>query len=322
MTPAPGVAFLACIERGRLEQQGLLLCRSIRRGAGRFTTASIHAFQPRAGTDAGAETVSALRDLDVIHHTDTLNRDFHDYPIGNKIFACAWAAQNLQEDILVFLDSDTFFANEPERIHLASGLDAAARPVDRKRIGSTGPRDPNEAYWKPLYAKFGIANDPCVETIVDGETIRAYFNSGLVAARRSAGIFEEWLDIFRRLMEGNHLPPNGSMQFMDQVALALVLSRRFDRVSQLDWRYNLPLPQRARLSDPARTARLEDMIHIHYHRWFNKPNFLRLLRPPLDLTGDVSRWVEDSLPFQPTIDDPMKFRGVETGVAAAQMNPP
>ena len=44
------LAFLACVERGRLESQAVLLCNSIRRNAGRFADAAIHTFQPRQGT--------------------------------------------------------------------------------------------------------------------------------------------------------------------------------------------------------------------------------------------------------------------------------
>jgi hypothetical protein len=305
------VAFLACIERGKLEQQGILLCRSIRRNAGRFANAPIHTFQPRAGMEIAEQTARELRGLGVEHHTNALNREFHDYPIGNKIFASAFAEQELDEDTLVFLDSDTLFAGEPALFDMPDDVDAAARPVDRKRNGSAGPGDPNDAYWSQLYQVFGVRAEPFVETNSDQEPIRAFFNSGLVVTRRSAGIMSEWLDVFRRLEKGKRLPPDGSMQFLDQVALAIVLSKHWPRVSQLDWRYNYPLPQRSRLAEPARSARLDQMIHIHYHRWFQKPDFLKLLRPTLDLESDVARWLVDQLPLPPLIDDPMKFRGVE-----------
>jgi len=305
------VAFLACIERGKLEQQGLLLCRSIRRYAGRFANAPIHTFQPRAGLEIAEETADELRALGVEHHTVLLNSRFHGYPIGNKIIVSAFAERFLDEEILVFLDSDTFFAGEPALFDLPGGVDAAAWPVDRKRNGSTGPGDPHDTYWTDLYRVFGVREEPFVESNSDQERIRAYFNSGLVVARRSAGIMNEWLDVFLQMEEDKRLPPDGSMQFLDQVSLAIVLAKRWQRVSQLDWRYNYPLPQRARLAEPARSAGLQEMIHIHYHRWFQKPEFLRLLRPPLDLESDVARWLEPQLPFQPTIDDPMKFRGVE-----------
>src|SRR5439155_21712611 len=58
-----GLAFLACVERGPLEEQTTLLCRSIRRYGGRFRAAPIYAFQPRAGHDIAPETRRTLEAL-------------------------------------------------------------------------------------------------------------------------------------------------------------------------------------------------------------------------------------------------------------------
>jgi hypothetical protein len=46
---ATGTAFVACIERGVLERQALLLFDSIRRYTGHFRTCPIYALSPRAG---------------------------------------------------------------------------------------------------------------------------------------------------------------------------------------------------------------------------------------------------------------------------------
>ena len=54
------LAFVACIESGPLEDQTILLCRSIRRFAGRFRDAPIYTFQPRAGTAIARETLDVL----------------------------------------------------------------------------------------------------------------------------------------------------------------------------------------------------------------------------------------------------------------------
>jgi hypothetical protein len=86
---------------------------------------------------------------------------------------------------------------------------------------------------------------------------------------------------------------------MDQLALAAVLARRWPKVALLDDRYNYPLPLRVRLQSPWRESQLSNLVHIHYHRWFNQPGFLRRLVPTLDPDDPVGQWLDEQLPFLP-----------------------
>lgn len=313
------IAFIACAEKGYLEDQTKLLCRSIRQFAGRYRESSIYTFQPREGTAVAPETLASFQDLDVTHITETINTTYPNYPIGNKIFICAWAERNLSEDIIVFLDSDTMFCNEPEAFALPDDVVAAVRPVDKKGRGSKGEKDPNDEYWQLLYNLCGVNSRPFVETTIYQERIRAYFNAGLIVGRRSAGLFQEWETNFLKLMEAAHVPTKRATQEatlnnMDQLSLAATLSDVMASVSILDERYNYPLPLRAINQSPLATAELSSLIHIHYHRWFRKPNFLRLLRPPLDPNDEIFTWIEPQLPLHPVLHDSLGFRGVEEAV--------
>src|SRR5215213_9848897 len=156
------VAFIACAERGTLERQALLLCRSLRRYGGRYARAPFYTFQPRRGTEVSPATLAALGGLGVEHVAERLNADYEDCPYANKVFASAWAEENLGEDVLVFLDSDTVMTGEPSELDLPEGFDAAARPVNNRKLGSTGPGDANEDYWKKLYEICGVAGEPFV----------------------------------------------------------------------------------------------------------------------------------------------------------------
>ena len=300
------LAFLACVERGRLESQSLLLCRSIRRNVGRFRDAPIHTFQPRAGTTIEDATLTELRAMGVQHHTDTLNRDFVDYPISNKVFACAHAEQTLDEDVLVFIDTDTVFVNQPDEFDLPAGVHAAVRPVDHKNCGSTGPGARDDPYWRRLYELCGVSRSPFIETAVSAQRIRAYYNSGLVCVRRSVGIFQRWLEHFLLVARVNHLP-NGNIHYLDQLTLATALAQ-FDNgeVRVLKPNYNYPIPKRP-LLPPVFQYPLDNLVHIHYHRWFNRPNFLREIRPAFNPESEMFRWLDGHLPLQPTIDEALRF---------------
>jgi hypothetical protein len=282
------IAFVACVERGELEKKALLLCRSIRRFGGRHAEAPIYTFQPRIGTAISRDTAAELAELGVQHITEPLNMTYAHYAIGNKIFASARAEELAAEDVVVFLDSDTVIVNEPRALELGEGIDAAVRPVDMhrsvrepaadddpfwltrfRRVSSAGTGDPMDEYWLDLYDLLGITPRPFVETTCSRQRIRAYFNSGLIAVRRSAGLFAQWRDDFVRLMEANHLPHNRPLHYMDQVSLAATLTRVWDRVTIPDDRYNYPLPGRDMLAEPYRSMPLDEAVHIHYNGMYD-----------------------------------------------------
>ncbi len=278
----------------------MLLARSIRRWGGRFADAPIHAFSPRLDRQPTSVTLRVLGELGVVHHTEARNTAFPDWGMGNKFAALTWAETNVDADVLAFLDSDSILTSEPEAFRLAPGIDVALRPADRKDKGSTGPGDPREPYWQRLYEICGVTERPFVETGVDGLRIRAYFNGGMVVARRSSGFLSAWQADLERLTGAGHLPPEG-IGFMDMLSLAATAARVIDRVQIVDERYNYPLPLRPAMPAPFRDAQLEALVHVHYHRWFNRPGFLGALQPPLDPESPIVRWLEPWLPFEPTI---------------------
>ncbi len=294
------LAFIACVERGYLEDEAKLLCRSIRRYAGRYSDAPIYTFQPRQGMEISAQTLSALSELGVTHVTDTLNTEFEEYAIGNKIFTTAWAEENLTEDILVFLDSDTIIVGEPADLDLPEEFDCAVRPCNRWEggISSTGPGDANEAYWQKVYRTCGQTAEAFVETVVDLKQVRAYFSAGLIAVRRQAGLWRQWKRDFHRLMEANIFPDDKRrLRQMDEISLAVTLTRNFQRVRVLDGRYNYLIYRRTELSSPIREAQLEELVHIHYISKFSIPGYLRQVQPEFDQSSAILKWIEQYIPF-------------------------
>jgi hypothetical protein len=200
--------------------------------------------------------------------------------------------------VLVFLDSDTVIVNEPVAFELCAGIDAAVRPVDMhrterepdddadpfwqtrfRRVSSSGPGDVMDGYWLRMYDLLGIEPGPFIDTTCSHQRIRAYFNSGMIAVRRSAGLFAQWRDDFLRLIAAQHLPDRRPLHYLDQLSLAATVTRVWDRVAIPDGRYNYPLPGRDSLLEPWRSMPLEELVHIHYNGMF----------------GAVSQWLEPAL---------------------------
>jgi hypothetical protein len=305
--PSQSVAFVLCVEAGPLEEQAILLARSIRRWAGAYADHPILAFRPRRGPRLGSETYSALDELGVEVIEEVLNVDHHDYVHANTIYSLIWAERHRDEEIIVWADSDKVFLSEPAAFDLPPGVDVAATgPYYHSRRGpkSTGPDHPFDFFWQRMYDLAGVTEEPYVTALADGKRLRAFWNGGLIVFRRRAGLAAEWLSFLNLLLEGGHVPDEGRLN-LDELSLSAILARDPAAAQQLDHSYNHNLALRARLPEPERSWRLTDLVSVHYHIWFNRIGFLEDLRPPLDPSEERYRWLQDFLPMEPTNTRPL-----------------
>ncbi len=295
--------FVVCVEAGRLEGETLLLCESIRRFGGTHASAPIAAYRPRTGDALESATRERLDALNVELNEEPLNSEHAYYPIANKLYAAASAERTALEDMIVLLDSDAVILAQPDALALSDGIDAAVSPVGRAGDGSTGPGHENDGYWERLYELAAAAGRPFSTTWLTGEPIRAYWNAGLVATRRRAGLMGAWLELFIRLVDTGHVPERG-MDQLDQLALAGVLARDPESVATLPDPYNYRLTRRPDLKRPARKLDLADLVHVHYMKAFYVRGFLEAVRPPLRTDTPQFGWLATRLPLQPEIEVP------------------
>lgn len=293
------IAFLLCVESGRLESETLLAVESLRRWGGAWAESPVYAFAPREGFDPGPETIERLEALDAHFVGERLVDRFEEYPTFNKVAVSAWAERELDHEVLVFTDSDTVFIGEPAELAPGDWL-AACRPVDRRIAGSKG-KGKGEPFWGKMYAELGVRERPFVRTVVGKTEVRAYWNSGLLAARRSAGLFGAWERALERLFDAEIVQKRWP-HFMDQLSWAGVTADVHDRVRVLSDAYNYPLRHRLALG-PASEYELEQIVHMHYRLWFHLPDALAKILPPFDPDGERYRWLEERLPLEPTVED-------------------
>ena len=275
----------------------LLLCRSIRRFAGALQAAPLTVMTPSRVEPPTETTRAALARLDVEFLHVPINDEEPVLPFANKVFAGALLEERCREDVIVFADSDSIFTAEPRELLLPAGHAAAVRPVNSPQVASSGPGDRHEPFWEGVHRLCGTSPPPFVRTAVSGDRVHAYFNSGLVAVRREAGMMTQWRSDFLRLMRARHVPPSGKINQLDQVALAVTLARRPAEVQVLDARHNYPLPLRDRMPEPQRSAALEDLVHVHYFRSLHEPGFLERLGVATD--GPIGMWLAPHLPLEP-----------------------
>ncbi len=292
-------AFLFCVEHGRLESEAILLAESLRAWGGSCAESPLYAFAPRPEFQPTSETVARLTELGCTLIDEPLVDRFADNPTFNKIPVCAWAERELEHETLVFTDTDCVFMGEPAELAEGDWV-AAMRPVDRRIAGSRG-KGKGEPYWRKMYEALGVENRPFVRTTVGQMEIRAYWNSGLIAARRSAGLFGAWMPTLERLYEAN-LVDDRWPQFMDQISWAMVATDHHDRVRILSDAYNYPLRHRPSLTAEAIELDLAELVHVHYRLWFHIPDALAKVEPPFDPQSERYRWLAERLPLEPEIE--------------------
>jgi hypothetical protein len=291
---------LICVEHGRLESEAITLVESLRAWGGSCAEAPVYAFAPRPDFQPDAATVDRLTELGATFIDEHLVDRFADTPTFNKVSVSAWAERELDHETLVFTDTDCIFMSEPSELAGGDWV-AAMRPVDRRIAGSRG-KGKGEPYWQKMYAELGVKDRPFVRTTVGQMEIRAYWNSGLVAARRSAGLFAAWEDALVRLYDAD-VVTNRWPHFMDQLSWAAVTTDVHDRVRILSDGYNYPLRHRAALVPEAVEMDLADIVHLHYRLWFHMADSLLKVNPPFDPDTDRYRWLAERLPLQPEVDE-------------------
>ena len=265
------IAVLCCTEAGRLERQSVLLCETIRRWAGRFADVPLYSFQPRRGPELARTTRQRFAELGVMHLEGSLNVCVPGYGFGNKAHAAAFAEAFLDHDILVVMDSDMLVLAEPAEFDLPESVDLAIRPEPFK-VAGTNDNDENVEMWDAFERHAGFGGPRrYVETVVSRERIRAYYNSGLIVARRTLGLMRRWHDLTESFATSGVVPQDSRAIFTEQYGLAMAIATLGLEPQILPPTYNYGLPWHAQLPDGVRAGSLEDVVVAHYFHMLDLP---------------------------------------------------
>jgi glycosyltransferase involved in cell wall biosynthesis len=307
--------FVLCIENNAIREQALMLCRSVRRFAGRHCDARIIAYAPRPGLGVDRATRDAL-DACAVEYVDApLNTTCREYPPANRVFAGADAEARATTDFLIVLDSDTVWLGEPD---LPVDADAGVRPVDSKGSATRGPGDRFEAYWAQLAEMCGTSLDrlPMMRSTIGAERIRASYNAGFTIVRRRLGILTRCADVFAASVRARMRPYVGTgIEIVastgsvgregseywgsSQAALTLAIWATTDRVVHYPDHYNVPLHLIGSEGEIDPRWRAQPPVHVHYHWMFDERHHevaLELLAR-LGVADDRRAWLANRLPL-------------------------
>ena len=255
----------AAVERSRAR----MLIDSIRSFGGGLSDCPIWLFEtdPQTAPDHG------LEDLDVQVFSLSVPDTVRQYCFADKVYACARAEELAPPDVqsLIWIDPACLVINPPLLFDLGPSFDAAVRPVHIRNVGLP-PAEPLNGFWKKIYETVGVQDiQTSVETFVDVQRIRAYFNSHAFAVRPSKGLLRRWFECFEALVcdedyqkgacqdEGHHI-------FLHQAVSSALLAASLDpeRVRVLPPDYNYPYNLHPSVPVDRRAAALNDLVCIAY----------------------------------------------------------
>lgn len=303
--------FIFCVEKGVLEHQAKLLVNSIKQFFSNKEL-EIHAYSPREDSLPSLSTIKFFKENNVDWVCDNLNVEYKQYPIANKVLACNHFEKSHPEiDNILFVDTDTVFLN-PVNLTQTEGK-ILLRPVDNKGPGSEGENDKNDEFWKNVFDLFSLERPKGkIETTVGQSLINSYFNAGFIWAHKLPGFFEQWHEDFKEILLSDLRPlsyqsrENNNFRCLDQVALAVTVARFRSHLEILPLTYNYPVPFRPRMQDRIGHPEFKDLVHVHYHKWFQHPFFLDHVTNEVEKHSQQYKWLKNHLPLSPNIEDVFK----------------
>jgi hypothetical protein len=195
------------------------------------------------------------------------------YPFGAKVVACAQAEARVGRDTnsLVWLGAGCLVLNPPTLFALGSDCDAAFRPVHIANVGS--PRSgPLDDYWAAVYAAARVHDgDRSVESLLDRQRLRPYYNTHCFSVNPGLGLLAEWRRTFEAMVadaafQAGPCRDEPHRIFLHQAVLSALITKSVapGRLRVLPPSYSYPLHFHAKLAGARRMRRMNDIVCAAY----------------------------------------------------------
>lgn len=288
--------IVTCVEAGIYEVYVFVLARSIRRFAGELSDVEIVAVAPRKKHYCSEIVSRALSRLDVEVVFQDLNWQYSNYPLANKPFVLQ--AFQAADGPTLWLDSDTVVVRDLAPV-LAYKTEVMACPVFAKGIGSAGPEDFNEYYWSALYELCGNLREVYCSTILGGDRIRAFYNTGVILSQSGTGLFDMWAHNLRNLLASSIRPSDGSEYMLEQSSFAATVLALDLKLEALPVKYNYPVHVQGLVRRQQGVALEDSVIWHHTNRFSNACHQLRCKLDANDWDVEIADLFLDKLIANP-----------------------
>jgi len=219
------------------------------------------------------------------------------YPFADKVFACARAEEMAGPTVrsLVWLSLDSLIVRPPFLFDLDPSFDAAFRTVHHRNVGSLA-YEPLDGYWRGIYQALGVDDmSHTVESFVDSQVLRPYFNTHCFSLNPTKGLFRAWWEAFMRLVsdEGFQSGPCHDelhQVFLHQAVLSTLVAQRlaWERICLLPSEYNYPVNLLPQMPPERRAPTLNGLVSAVYEDAFPWGD-IEVLEP-------LRSWLRERLP--------------------------
>jgi hypothetical protein len=269
--------FLTSVRSAKGKTRARILIDSIRAFGGALRDAPVWVFEANAPNAPCNDLAGNGVRVIPLNVPETVR----DYFFGDKVSACAQAEAIAPPDTqsLVWIDPNCVVVNPPILFDLGAAFDAAVRPVHVRNVGLL-TTDPLDEFWKTIYATIGVNGiASTVQSFVDEQHLRAYFNSHAFAINPAKGLMHRWFMLFEQLI-GNQkfqarvCADESHQIFLFQAILSALVTTSLDpkRIRVLPPTYNYPYNLHARVPNEKRARALNDLICFTYEERSIHPN--------------------------------------------------
>ena len=195
------------------------------------------------------------------------------YWLSEKVVAMAQAEQEYGKPgrTITWIDAPCLILKSPMLFLLDDGSQAAFRPVHLRNIG-LALEDALDDYWRRIFQAVGIDDIPLpVDSFVDGQRLRAYFNTHAFSIKSGLGLMQRWLEIFMQLVtdatfQSGPCSDQSHRIFLFQAVLSALVVKELPagEIRILPATYNYPYNLQGKVPPGKRAASLAGLVSLTY----------------------------------------------------------
>ena len=166
-------------------------------------------------------------------------------------------------------------------------LQAAFRPVHIRNVG-LALEDELDDYWRRIYQAVGIEDILLpVDSFVDGQRLRAYFNTHAFSIKSGLGLMQRWLEIFMQLVTDATFQSGPCSEqrhriFLFQAVLSALVAKELPAggIRVLPETYNYPYNLQEKVPAGKRASSLAGLVSLTYEGRDLNPDSIRDIAIP------------------------------------------